>query len=145
MDIELLKERINKSLDNYNIVHQTIYVTPIGKVRMTQRDRWAKRPAVLKYYEHKDELNRQCKPPEGVKGVSWIGYFPFPKSYSKKKKKILSGKQHEQKPDQDNVTKFLYDSLFKEDSMISLGFAEKLWINEGEQTRIELYFHCLKQ
>ena len=35
-------------------------VTPIGKPRMTQRDRWAKRDCVLRYYAFKDSIKEQA-------------------------------------------------------------------------------------
>ena len=31
-------------------------IKPLGKPRMTQRDRWAKRPCVNRYYAYKDHL-----------------------------------------------------------------------------------------
>ena len=37
-------------------------VTPIGKPRMTQRDRWKKRPPVVRYHAFKDQL-RACLVP----------------------------------------------------------------------------------
>ena len=32
-------------------------VNPVAKPRMTQRDKWKKRPVVDKYYAYKDEMN----------------------------------------------------------------------------------------
>ncbi len=34
----------------------TVHIEPMGAPRMTQRDRWAKRPCVLRYHAFKDVL-----------------------------------------------------------------------------------------
>jgi len=38
---------------------KTFNVTPIGKPRMTQSDRWKKRDCVVRYFNFKDEIRRQ--------------------------------------------------------------------------------------
>ena len=113
-------------------------VTPMGAPRMTQRDKWKKRPVVVRYRAFKDAL-RESVPdvPEDAAGVSWVAYMPFPKSYSKKKRAELAGQAHRQKPDRDNIDKAILDTLFKEDCRISFGTLSKRW-DDGGGARIEL-------
>jgi len=140
MSIELLKHSLHALVANYDIIHKTIIVEPMGKPRMTQRDRWKKRPATDKYYVFKDALRYQCKAPKRCIGISWIAYISIPKS---RKKDNLDGLRHAQRPDKDNIEKGILDTLFKEDSHISIGYSDKRW-DDGKGARIELYFHCIK-
>ena len=117
----------------------TIHIEPMGAPRMTQRDRWAKRPCVLRYHAFKDVLRASAAGfiPKDASSVSWKAYFPLTKSWSKKKKSELAGKPHQQKPDRDNIDKAILDSLFKEDSVIAFGTIAKYW-DDGKGPRIEL-------
>lgn len=111
----------------------------MGKPRMTQRDKWKKRPAVLRYHAFKDELKLRVgsRIPQDVDTVSWIVYFPMPKSWSKKKKAAMAGEKHRQKPDRDNIDKAILDAIFPEDSGISDGELKKRW-DDGNGARIVL-------
>ena len=119
---------------------------------MTQKDKWAKRPVVIRYREFKDLLRmevRQAMIQSGHTGiacaqmlseadqVSWKAFLPIPKSRTKKKKAELSGAPHRQKPDRDNIDKAILDALFSEDAGIYGGNLEKRW-DDGEGPRIEL-------
>jgi Holliday junction resolvase RusA-like endonuclease len=112
-------------------------VIPIGKPRMTQRDRWKKRPAVLRYHEFKDSLRNQVGHliPKNVETLSWVAYLPIPKSWSKKRKAEMTGKPHRQKPDRDNIDKAILDTLFEEDSGVAFGHLSKYW-DDGKGPRI---------
>ena len=44
----------------------------------------------------------------------------------------MKGKPHQQKPDIDNVTKGIFDSLKDEDSGIHYLIASKVWTSEGD-------------
>lgn len=115
---------------------KTYVITPIPKPRMTQRDRWAQRPPVLRYRAFCDEVR--------LKGVSlpecgWHVTFvlPMPQSWSKKKRAAMAGKPHQQKPDADNLLKALMDAIYKDDCAIWDVRVTKLWgeaglINIGE-------------
>lgn len=120
----------------------TIPVAPMGAPRMTQRDRWAKRPCVVRYHEWRDAVRPHVPVdlPKNPSGVSWTAYFPFPKSYSEKKRKELAGKDHREKPDRDNVDKALLDFLFEQDKGIAHGTIRKLW-DDGKGPRIEVLVH----
>ena len=120
MDLHLFNMRIE-----FNI-------KPCPKPRMTRADSWKKRPIVLKYWAFCDELKLQAnrlnyKPGEKV---SLIFYIPMAKSWSKKKRELMLGKPHKQKPDIDNLAKAFLDALLIEDSYVWSLTAEKYWSNE---------------
>lgn len=105
---------------------------------MTQRDKWAKRPCVLRYREWADKA-RESAPkdlPQSPNKVSMVAYLPFPKSYKEKKRKELQGKPHRLKPDADNILKGI-DSLWTDDSAIWSKHIEKFW-DDGLGPRIEI-------
>ena len=119
----------------------TIRVTPMGKPRMTQRDKWKKRPAAERYHAFKDVVREQggsaIQPKAGK--LSWTAYIPIPKSWSKKKKAEMRGAPHQQRPDRDNIDKAILDALFEEDSHIYSGTIEKFW-DDGAGARIEFFW-----
>jgi len=111
-------------------------ITPIPKPRMTQRDRWAQRPAVLRYRAYCDEirLNRVALSESGHH-VTFV--LPMPPSWSKKKRTEMDGKPHQQKPDADNLLKALMDAIYEDDCAVWDVRVTKLWgeaglINIGE-------------
>lgn len=106
-------------------------VTPLGKPRMTQRDKWAKRPAVLRYRAFCDEVRaRGVRLPES--GCHILFVLPMPKSWSKQRRAALSGKAHQQKPDLDNLAKALMDAVFAEDCRVWDARWSKVWGDTGE-------------
>ena len=121
----------------------TCMVTPLGKPRMTRRDRWKNRECVSRYHSFKDEfrslLNGKIPFPHQIKSVSWIAYLPIPESWSKKKKAEMAGTIHQQKPDRDNIDKAILDSLFGDDSHVAVGLIGKFW-DDGKGPRIEILF-----
>jgi len=114
-------------------------IEPMGKPRMTQRDKWKKRPAVVRFHAFRDyvRLKTNSLDISDAYSVSWTAYFSMPKSWSNKKKEELKGQAHRQKPDRDNIDKAILDSLMKEDSGISEGKIIKRW-DDGDGARIEL-------
>ena len=66
-------------------------IAPVSKPRMTKRDRWAKRPAVVKFWKFKDDLAsvRDDLAAFILKNadVQITFAIPVPKSWSKKKAK----------------------------------------------------------
>jgi Holliday junction resolvase RusA-like endonuclease len=112
---------------------------PMGKPRMTQRDRWMKRDVVLRYRDYCDRLREAA--PNGLQtadvyAVDVIAYIAMPESWSKKKKAEMLGSLHRQKPDWDNIGKAVCDALWEDDSMIGDGRTRKFWCNEGEQRTV---------
>jgi Holliday junction resolvase RusA-like endonuclease len=120
-------------------VRFTIHGEPMGKPRMTQRDKWAKRPVVLRYRAFADHA-RASAPidlPPFPESVSWTAYLPLPDSWSQKKKGAHAGRLHQSKPDRDNIDKAILDALWESDSCIAHGVVEKRW-DDGKGPRIEL-------
>lgn len=118
--------------------YQTIHLPPIGKPRMTRRDKWARRACVQTYWRWKDLLLAMIRPYKpNATSFSFRAYFKFPESYSAKKKGLLLGKPHDKKPDIDNILKALLDALFKNDSGIASVKAEKFW-DDGRGERLEV-------
>lgn len=110
---------------------------PIGKPRMTQRDKWLNppRPEILKYRLSKHAIQTYALMNKFVLGETLDGTFilPMPNSWSKKKKVLMCGKPHLVKPDLDNIIKFVQDSLKPEgDQMIHTIVANKIWGEEGK-------------
>lgn len=113
-------------------------VCPMGKPRMTQRDRWQQRPSVMRYRAFKDALREQIGDfvlPQQFRVVFRLPVFP---SWSKSKKKRFIGQPHQQTPDVDNMVKALLDALMVEDKTVWRVDAEKRWCAEDEGA-IEIY------
>ncbi|CAM8324105.1 RusA family crossover junction endodeoxyribonuclease [Enterobacter asburiae] len=106
-------------------------ITPVSKPRMTQRDRWVKRPATAAFWAFKAEVRQLgiCLSESGYH-VTFI--IPMPKSWSQKKRAQLNGQAHQQKPDKDNLEKALLDAIFDDDSRVWDGRVTKLWGEKGQ-------------
>lgn len=124
-----------------NSIRFTVDATPMGAPRMTQRDRWAKRDCVTRYWAFKDAIRKAIGDQlagvsaNDVLSLSWTAYFSPPASWSKKKREEAMGKLHRSKPDRDNLDKGVMDSLFEQDAGIATGVIAKRW---GEPPRIEV-------
>ena len=108
-----------------------IDITPVSKPRMTRRDKWAKRPAVLRYWAFAEELNLKMPGLIDLNGYTLTFGLPMPKSWSKKKKERMAGKPHTQRPDIDNLCKSVLDALYLEDSHIHDIALKKVWSVNG--------------
>jgi len=106
---------------------------------MTKRDKYMKRPAVVKYRIFATALRECMKDVDlsDVVKVSWTAYFPIPESWSNEKKSLMRGQPHRQKPDRDNVDKAILDALFEDDSGVSDGTLKKRW-DDCNGPRIEI-------
>lgn len=112
-------------------------INPIGKPRMTQRDKWLNPPRkpVLMYRLAKHgmeaySLQNGFKLKETVK-VKFV--LPMPESWSGKKKERTNGLPHQSKPDLDNLLKFIMDALLPEsDQLVHTIEATKVWGHEGK-------------
>ena len=100
-------------------------IMPNTKPRMTQRDRWAKRPCVLKYFAFKDEV--KLNKVELPDSYHVIFVMPIPGSWSKKKKAEMDGQPHRQTPDKDNLEKALLDAMYSDDGHKWDGRVTKVW------------------
>ena len=112
----------------------TLNILPVAKPRMTQSDKWKKRPVVEKYWRYKEDLKLLCflcrwMPKEDL-DVQFV--LPMPKSWSERKKKKMDGQPHKQRPDLDNLIKGFKDALLIEDSHIhTYHNMKKIWGREG--------------
>lgn len=108
---------------------------PIGKPRMTQRDKWQKRPCVVEYREFADNLRLAAgELPALPDGLIVTAYMPMPESWSLKKKAKMQGTPCRTKPDYDNIAKAVADALFEEDSCIWFGATMKYWCQQGAES-----------
>lgn len=112
--------------------------TPIGKPRMTRRDKWKQRPCVMRYREWADAARSAAgivPQANTVYSLDWTAYFAPPPSWSKQKRREAIGTLHRPRPDRDNIDKAILDALFKSDSGIAFGTIRKEW---GEPERLEV-------
>lgn len=113
-------------------------MTPVGKPRMTRKDKWAKRPIVEAYFTYANALralaaSKRLTLPDS--GLSFSFAFPMPESWSKKKRLEMLGKPHQQSPDIDNCIKAVLDPLLKQDCTVwQISGAEKRWAEKGSIT-----------
>ncbi len=109
-------------------------IVPTPKPRMTQRDKWQKRPAVMRYRAFADECRmRGVTIPED--GSVVVFTLPMPKSWSGRKRAEMNGQPHTQKPDLSNLVKAIEDAVMKDDSAVHTMAARKVW---GERGSIEV-------
>lgn len=117
----------------------TIYGTPIAKPRQTRRDKWMKRPCVVRYRLWADEARKAAPkdlPSEPI-SVGVRAYLPVPSSATKRRRAELRGQNHRQKPDADNILKSVCDALFKRDEVICEKHVQKFW-DDGGGARVEV-------
>lgn len=101
------------------------------------RKRW-----ILKYFDYKKKLFAEARkagliifPLQNV----WIKfYLPMPVSWSKKKRNAHCFELHSVRPDIDNFSKGVFDSLLKEDNFISDFRASKFWYDGPGHIEIEI-------
>ena len=105
-------------------------ITPVAKPRMTRRDKWAKRPAVLKYFAFCEEC-RLKMPGTTLDNTHVIFHVPMPKSWSKAKKVKMNTRPHRQTPDLDNFCKSVLDALYQDDSCVADISLSKRWAYAG--------------
>jgi Holliday junction resolvase RusA-like endonuclease len=65
-----------------------------------------------------------------------VFHISMPQSWSAKKRDLMRGKPHQQKPDDDNLSKALKDALMKSDQVVYCGAPLKLWADNG---KVEIY------
>ncbi|MGG3572843.1 RusA family crossover junction endodeoxyribonuclease [Bacillus gobiensis] len=95
----------------------TIPIVPMGAVRMTHKGKFKDKNA-QKYLTYKSaiqwQLKQQLKGHQLIIGPVHVDIWfnmPIPASWSCKKKAAAVGTRHCKKPDIDNLTKGLFDSL----------------------------------
>lgn len=116
-------------------------IDPISKPRMTKRDKWKKRPSVLRYFAFRDEV-REWIQKDGMYiqeyGSHIIFRIPLTPSWSNRKKQSFLGKPHRgtkdgaRAMDKDNLEKALLDAVFGDDSWVWDSRSTKFWHTHGE-------------
>lgn len=117
-------------------VHGEVVPAP----RMTRRDRFAKRPCVVRYFECRDRISRAIFRSGGLPGglvlfLSVHAAIEMPNSWSKKKKDAMDGRLHRHGKDSDNILKTVMDAIWKNDSSVSASLVIKTW---GRESMLEL-------
>lgn len=121
---------------------------PIGKPRMTQRDKWAQRGCVTKYWRWCDDLRRAAQLTDKLQlatphTLSICAYFQIPRSWTARQRVHLGGTYHTVTPDWDNVAKAVMDALIANDAVVSSGRTCKLW-DDGKGPRVEVILEELR-
>lgn len=113
-----------------------IPVCPVPKPRMTRRDKWAERPAVMKYRAYCDELRLHLGQMRVPDDFSIDFYIEMPMSWSHKKRKRMDGQPHQSKRshDIDNLLKAFMDAVFEDDGTVWRVRASKRWARKGGLT-----------
>lgn len=109
-------------------------IEPNTKPRQTVRDKWKKRPVVIKYRLFADGLRLLCMEAgyQVTSPLSLTFVVRMPDSWSKKKKALYNGQPHESTPDLDNLIKAFKDALMEDDCSIhTYGQMKKIWGEEG--------------
>lgn len=107
-----------------------IEIDPVPAPRMTRSDRWAKRPCVMRSFEFRNKLFQAYGKTLPVP-CRLIFTIAMPQGWSEKKKLAMDGKPHCARPDIDNLSKNIFDSLLKEDSHVWKFEAAKYWGRKG--------------
>lgn len=108
---------------------QVIDIVPVPKPRMTQRDGWEKRPAVVRYRAFCDEIRyRGARLPYAYKAIFVL---PMPESWPEDFKFQMEGRPVLLKPDASNLIKALEDALVPKDEVLWCIGGTKLWGRTG--------------
>lgn len=113
-----------------------VHGQPVGKPRMTQRDKWMQRPCVLRYRDWCDLVRDAARieaPMRLTRHVNLfvVAYLPIPAAWSAANRLALQGKPHTAKPDADNLLKSISDALFENDELIWSATIQKRWADSG--------------
>lgn len=106
-----------------------VAVDPMGAPRQTRADVWKKRPVILRYRAYRDFLRLHIK--EVPQTVSLKFTLSMPDSWTHKKRGLMVGMPHQQKPDIDNLIKGVLDALLVDDAHIHTVLASKVWGTRG--------------
>lgn len=112
---------------------------PVAKPRMTNRDRWFKRPITTRYWEWVNAAKLVIPPlPPDAQRVELVIFVEFPKSWGRKKRAGLSGEPNRGRKDVDNYLKAALDTIFPDqDCAIWSVSVEKRW-EDGKSPRMEV-------
>lgn len=128
--------------DQYTTTEFFYYGNPLGKPRMTQRDKFRKRPCVLRYRAFADGLRAaagELAPDPAA--VLVTAFLAMPQSWSQRKQAEMNGAACRSRPDGDNIFKACADALFGEDSCIWISYVAKFWTLPGQEClRVKIFY-----
>lgn len=123
-------------IQSHRVLQFAIDHEPVPAPRMTQKDRWAKRPCVERYFDYRNLVKELVGELDSVPDeLHCKFFFTMPESWSKKRRAAAIGTPHRQRPDFDNLVKAVSDALFEEDGGVWKSSQEKRWAVKG---RVEL-------
>lgn len=132
---------LEEALSHHYGINKIIFkfdILPVPAPRMTQRDRWEKRPCVQRYWEFCNLFRMQMRK-KGMNSLpevlDVVFVMPMFSSWTKKKKEQLLYMPHRQTPDRDNLLKALQD-VQDQDKCIYDGRTLKIW---GEEPAIIIF------
>lgn len=96
---------------------------------MTQRDKWKRRPCVMRYFAFRDQLRSKILVLPVPLRLDFV--ISMPPSWSEKKKTAMDGQPHIVKPDIDNLEKAVLDALLSSDSHVWCVMKSKRWGRTG--------------
>lgn len=113
--------------------YREFVLDPVARPRQTRADRYRNPPRapVAKYRGFCDHLRALAGPWQMPDAMTIIFYIPMPASWSRKKKRAMDARPHQQTPDLDNLVKAALDALLKEDKTVWQVWAEKRWAYQG--------------
>lgn len=113
-------------------LRQDIHMVPVPKPRMTQKDAWEKRPAVLRYRAFCDELRlKGARLPHAYRAIFIL---PMPDAWPDDFRAQMAGRPALLKPDASNLVKALEDALVPKDEVLFCIGGLKFWGYEGRIT-----------
>ena len=115
------------------------------KPRQTRKDKWSPSESVLRYRTWADLARIACNgdPMQKVSGdffgILVIAHIALPQSWSQRKKDQHSGMIHQQRPDSSNILKAAEDALFEKDENLACTNCIKLWCEDQEESRCDIF------
>lgn len=112
-----------------------IDINPKPAPRMVRSDKWKKRSIVTDYFSWRNAFRLLCnqagyKVLEPVLDITFI--IAMPGSWSEKKRVLMDGKPHQQRPDRDNLLKSVQDAFNVDDGFVWAGRTTKVWGYTGK-------------
>jgi Holliday junction resolvase RusA-like endonuclease len=110
----------------------TLAIDPMPKPRQTRADVWKQRPVVVRYRVWADEIRYLMGDSKLPQRFHATFRLAMPDSWSEKKRELMNGSPHRQKPDADNLLKALMDALLPDgDHEVWDVRATKIWARQG--------------
>lgn len=141
----------NEASERLPALSFTVPGPPTAKPRQTKRDKWAKRPCVLRYREWADLARLEAKRALGrqLKGLALgsyariqiVAFLPIPASWPKSRKLAMKGRAHQSKPDADNIVKACCDALYptRDEQIYDIHITKRWDDGNGARTVITLW------